>query len=62
MNFDGHNTNISTACGGIMSVLLYIISGLFLFQQGLAIITRSETEFTSAKYVVDQSEMDGLTM
>ena len=45
-----------------MSLVLYIGCGLFLFMQFLAVIERSETEFMSAKYVVNSTEMIDMTM
>jgi len=62
MNFDGHDSTVSTACGGIMSLILYIATGLFLLQQGIAIMGDNDTEFTSANYVVSPEEMHDLTM
>ena len=45
-----------------MSLFLYIGSGLFLLYQFIAVIERSETEFMSAKYVVNSTEMIDRTM
>ena len=62
LNFNGCDSNVTTACGGIMSIILYVSSGLFLLYQFIAVIRKSETEFTSAQYSVHAKEMRNTTM
>ena len=57
MNFDGNSSHIKTSCGGLVTILVFVVTFLYSAQQLNFIFNYTQTEFTLSTYMPDMDDV-----